>query len=36
MSDPYGSFCASLIYNLKKMYPFNFWGAPGEFFYGNL
>ena len=34
MKDPYGAYCAGLIWNLKNKYPYNFWGNPSEFFTG--
>ena len=33
-SDEYGRYCADKLYYLKKKYPFRFWAAPDEFFYG--
>ena len=35
-NDEYGRYCSDKLYYLKKTYPFNFWAAPEEFFYGNL
>jgi len=34
-NDEYGRYCSDRLYNLKKNYPYNFWAAPEEFFYGN-
>ncbi len=34
MKDPYGAYCAGLIWNLRNKYPYNFWANPTEFFTG--
>ena len=34
LKDPYGGFCAGLIWNLRNKYPYNFWANPTEFFTG--
>lgn len=32
LKDPYGGYCAGLIWNLRNKYPYNFWANPTEFF----
>jgi len=32
--DPYGSYCAGMMYDLLCKYPSSFWASPGEFFTG--
>ena len=36
LKDPYGGFCAGLIWNLRNKYPYNFWANPTEFFTGKI
>jgi len=32
MKDPYGSYCAGLMYDLLRKYPKSFWASPNDFF----
>jgi len=32
MKEPYGSYCAGLMYDLNNRFPNNFWSSPNDFF----
>ncbi len=34
MKEPYGSYCAGLMFDLLRKYPKSFWASPNEFFTG--
>ena len=34
MKEPYGSYCAGMMYDLNNRFPNNFWSSPTEFFLG--
>lgn len=36
LKEPYGSYCAGLMYDLNNRFPNNFWSSPNDFFTGKM
>ena len=36
MKEPYGSYCAGMLYDLIRKYPKSFWASPNDFFTGTF